>query len=138
MIPILNIISQRPHHDRHKRIEKLCLSGQHLGPRALDIKLFRAVDFGKALSSGRPFDIEGIAGQLCRIKWPAPASAMTRLPPRCRISPQRLEGPNRSARAEFFGKLAPRDVLRSVSGIDSLVGMDQTPSSLLRQSGPPG
>lgn len=32
--------------------------------------------------------------------------------------PQRLEWTNRSARAEFFGKLAPRDVLRSIRGID--------------------
>lgn len=38
-------------HDHRKTIEKLYLSGQHLGPRELDIEPFRAVDFGKALPS---------------------------------------------------------------------------------------
>lgn len=32
--------------------------------------------------------------------------------------PQRSEWTNRSTRAEFFGKLAPRDLLRSIRSID--------------------
>jgi len=36
--------------------------------------------------------------------------------------PQRPEWTNRSTRAEFFGKLAPGDLLRSIRGIDFALG----------------
>src|SRR4051794_19255112 len=71
MIPILNIITQRSHPPSSETIKKLDLPGQQLRPCELDIEPFRAVDFGKVLSppaSGRPFDIEGIAGQCRRVK----------------------------------------------------------------------
>src|ERR1700712_2967448 len=99
---------------RRKTIEKLYLSGQHLGPRELDIEPFRPVDFGKSLpstGSGWPFDIEGIADQCRRIKMAlagvcdgALASSLSNLP-------QRLEWADQSARAELLGELAPRDLL---------------------------
>jgi hypothetical protein len=121
MIPILNIISRRSQQDRQKAIEKLYLSGQHLGPRELDIEPFRAVDFRKALpstASGRPFDIEGIAGQRRRVKAALAGECDDALPSSLSDFPKLLEWTNRSARAEFLGKLAPRDLLRSIRGID--------------------
>jgi len=70
------------------------LSGQHLGPRQLDIKPFRPVDFGKTLpstASGRPFDIEGIAGQRCRIKVSLAGECDDALPSSLSDFSQRLE-----------------------------------------------
>ena len=107
--------------NRQKTIEKLYLPGQHLRPRELDIEPFRAVDFGKALpstASGRPFDLEGIAGQRRRVKMALSGECYDALPSSLSDLPKGLQWTNRSARAEFFGKLAPRDVLRSIRGID--------------------
>lgn len=97
------------------------MSGQHLGPRELDIKPFRAVHFGKTLpstASRRPFDIEGIAGQRRRVKMALAGECDDALPSSLSDFPQHLEWANRSAWAEFFGKLASSDVLRSIIGID--------------------
>jgi hypothetical protein len=118
MIPILNVISRRsdprpPKDDREVR--------QHLRPRKLHIEPFRAVDFGKALpstASGRPFDIEGIAGQRRWVKMAFSGECDNALPSPLSDLPQPPEWTNRSTRAEFFGKLAPRDQLRSIRGID--------------------
>src|SRR3954447_21821349 len=102
-------------------IKKLHLPGQHLGPRELDVEPFCAVDFGKALpstASGRPFDIEGIAGQLRRVKMALAGECDDALASSLSDLPQRLEWTNRSTRAKFFGKLASRDLLRSISDID--------------------
>jgi hypothetical protein len=83
------------------------------------------VDFGKALpstASGRPFDIEGIADQRRRVKMALSGECYDALPSSLSDLPQDLQWTNRSARAEFFGKLAPRDVLRSIRGIDFALG----------------
>jgi hypothetical protein len=52
--------------------------------------------------------------------------------------PERLEGANRSARAEFLGKLTPRGLLWIIRGIDFAFRNGPGALSLLRQNGPPG
>src|SRR2546430_2102438 len=107
--------------DRQKTIEKLYLPGQHLRPCDLDIEPFRAVYFRKALpstTSGRPFDIEGIAIQGRRVKMALAGECDDALPSSLSDLPQQLERTNRSAVAELLGKLAPRDLLWSIRGID--------------------
>jgi hypothetical protein len=79
------------------------------------------VDFGKALpstASWRPFNIEGIAAQRRRVKMALSGECDDALPSSLSNLPQGLERTNRRAMAEFLGKLAPRDQLRSIRGID--------------------
>jgi hypothetical protein len=121
MIPILNIISRRSHPCSPKDDREAPFAGEYLRSCELDIEPFRAVDFGKALqsaASGRPFDIESIADQRRRVKTALAGECDDALASSLSDLPQRLEWTNRSARAELLGKLAPRDLLWSISGID--------------------
>src|SRR5204862_7016976 len=69
-------------------------------------------------ASGRPLDIKGIADQRRRVKIALAGECDDALASSLSDLPQRLEWTNRSARAELLGKLALRDLLWSISGID--------------------
>jgi hypothetical protein len=69
-------------------------------------------------ASGRRFDFEGIADQRRRVKMAFSGECDNALPSSLSDLPQRLDWTNRSDRAELLGKLAPRDLLWSISGID--------------------
>ena len=71
-------------------------------------------------------------------KWPSPANAMTRFPPRCRTSPKACSRPI-EALVPSSSANSRRATCSGSSAVSiSPFGMDQAPSSFLRQNGPPG
>src|SRR5205823_3519567 len=90
-------------------------------PCGVDTKPLRAVDFRKALSStasGRPFDVEGIAGQRRRVKMALAGECDDTLAPSLSDLSERLQRTNRGAEAEFLLKLASGSLLWIIRGID--------------------
>jgi hypothetical protein len=85
--------------------------GRDLRACTLDIEPFGTVDFGKALPAIAP-RCHSISKVLlvssAGSKWPSPANAIARFPPRCRTSASCCKPTNRRAGAEFLGKLGPR------------------------------
>src|SRR5215218_1567083 len=71
-------------------------------------------------------------------KRPSPANVMTRFPPRCRTSPSSCSRPIEALGPSSSANSRRAPCSGSSKASISPFGMDQAPSSLLRQNGPPG
>jgi hypothetical protein len=123
-----------------KPIEKCTLAAEDFDMCSWQIKPCSAIDFGKGLllsAFRRPFDFEGIALYCIDDEIAFDRKGAYQLATALPDVPQGLEVPKRVQPASSRNSRCAATAGSSPAPISPL-GIDQAPSSLFRQNGPPG